>query len=167
MRREVKRDGSTVLDGLTLSDILLAVYPVGSYYVSETATSPATLFGGTWLRVKGRVVVGLDELDTSFDVAGETGGHKSMQAHNHTGAVTGVGDHVHGVINSGTGGQAVVGSSSRRFTNGTGDFAPNASVFGASIQGGGGHNHGVYTDGSGDSGNLQPFVVAYMWKRTA
>ena len=29
----------------------LDAYPVGSYYISSVSTSPATLFGGTWVQV--------------------------------------------------------------------------------------------------------------------
>ena len=43
-------------------DTLLAAYPVGSLYMSTEATSPASLFGGTWERVK----------DTFIMAAGDT-----------------------------------------------------------------------------------------------
>ena len=32
----------------------LSSYPVGSLYISATATSPASLFGGTWTQLKNR-----------------------------------------------------------------------------------------------------------------
>lgn len=35
----------------------LSAYPVGSYYISSVATSPATLFGGTWVQVRDRFIL--------------------------------------------------------------------------------------------------------------
>lgn len=50
----------------------LAAWPVGSIYMSLQATSPATLFGGTWERVaNGRMLIGADS--ASYP-AGSTGG---------------------------------------------------------------------------------------------
>lgn len=59
-----------------------AAWPVGSVFVSVVATNPATLLGfGTWSAFgAGRVLVGLDAADTSFDVAEETGGAKAVAA---------------------------------------------------------------------------------------
>ena len=37
-----------------INGIGLKAYPVGAYYISESATSPASLFGGTWTQVTGR-----------------------------------------------------------------------------------------------------------------
>ena len=35
----------------------LDAYPVGSYYISSVSTSPATLFGGTWVQVQDRMII--------------------------------------------------------------------------------------------------------------
>ena len=35
----------------------LSAYPIGSYYISSVATSPATLFGGTWVQVRDRFIL--------------------------------------------------------------------------------------------------------------
>ena len=35
-------------------DYNLVVYPVGAIYISYSSTSPATLFGGTWVAITGR-----------------------------------------------------------------------------------------------------------------
>lgn len=37
---------------------LNSVYPVGSIYMSVNSTSPATLFGGTWVELQGRFLLG-------------------------------------------------------------------------------------------------------------
>lgn len=40
-----------------LADTLETFYPVGSVYISMDNTSPATLFGGTWVSISGGVLV--------------------------------------------------------------------------------------------------------------
>ena len=72
---------------------LQAVFPVGSVYINAAVTtSPATLFGfGTWVEIgAGRVLVGQDTGDASFDTLGATGGSKDaiVVAHTHTGSGT-------------------------------------------------------------------------------
>lgn len=64
--------------GVTLAEVMAAIYPVGSIYTSVSDTDPATLFGGTWQAFgAGRVLVGRDGADTDFDAAEETGGSKT------------------------------------------------------------------------------------------
>lgn len=38
-------------------NMLLACYPVGSYYQSNTSTSPSTLMGGTWTQITNRFLL--------------------------------------------------------------------------------------------------------------
>lgn len=58
------------VDNVSKSDILKAVYPVGSIYMSTTSTSPAELFAGTWERIKDRFLLAVGDTYT----AGSTGG---------------------------------------------------------------------------------------------
>ena len=77
------------------SDILQAVFPIGSTYVTQSDTNPNTILNfGTWERLKGKVCVGLDENDEDgyFDEIGKTGGEKEhtltideIPAHTHMG----------------------------------------------------------------------------------
>ena len=74
------------LSGKTLTEIMLEIYPVGAIYTSTVATSPASLFGGTWERLKDRFLLGAGD---SY-AAGSTGGeaaHKlttsEMPSHTH------------------------------------------------------------------------------------
>lgn len=54
------------------------IYPVGSYYMSSVNTNPATLFGvGTWSRIPGRMLIGVDESDPTFSGPNLTGGEKA------------------------------------------------------------------------------------------
>lgn len=45
-------------------------HPVGSLYISEIATSPAELYGGTWERIEGKFIMGASDTYP----AGSTGG---------------------------------------------------------------------------------------------
>lgn len=52
------------------ADTLLAAYPVGSLYMSVDATSPASLFGGTWEQIsKNRVLMGAGDGHSGGDTA--------------------------------------------------------------------------------------------------
>lgn len=129
------------------------VYPIGSVYISVVSTNPNTLFGfGTWAAfAAGKFLVGLDSGDSSFDVAEETGGAKThtlttaeMPAHNH-GGVTGQGD-----------------GSREVNVNGSGSNRNNYQTPGT------GHTHTISSEGGGGAhNNLPPYIVCYMWKRTA
>lgn len=133
---------------ITIAQVLSVAYPVGSIYVSTVATNPNTLFGfGTWAAFgAGRVVVGLDAADVDFDVAEETGGAKTV-----TLATAEIPAHVHGELapSSAAGGTLKFGID----TNASGSQAAGLNT--ASTGGGGAHN------------NVQPYIVCYMFKRTA
>ena len=55
------------------------IYPVNSLYISTSATSPASYFGGTWERYgTGRALISASDTDTDFK-AGTTGGSKTHE----------------------------------------------------------------------------------------
>lgn len=70
-------------EGTPLLDI---IYPVGSIYMSVKSTNPGTLFGGTWTAWgTGRVPIGINTNDTSFNTVEKTGGSKTAsQSHTHS-----------------------------------------------------------------------------------
>lgn len=77
--------------------MLNAVYPVGSIYMSVNSTSPSSLFGGTWVQLKDRFLLGAGDTYSN----GATGGAAThtltaaeMPGHTHT-----VGAHSHGLKN--------------------------------------------------------------------
>jgi hypothetical protein len=138
-------NNADTIDGYQLSAIVDAFYPVGSVFVSGSGTMPALIASiGTWVRLEGRVIVGLDAAQTEFDTINETGGAKT-----HTLTVAEMPNHQHDLeiqFGSAAGGtyqglDRVGGASNLKKTTFTG--------------GGGAHN------------NLQPYKVKYMWERTA
>jgi hypothetical protein len=145
-----------------VQSVLQALYPVGSVYSNATSsTNPSTLLGfGTWTAFgAGKVMVGLDSGDATFSTVGNTGGSKDaiVVSHTHTATVTDPG-HVHG--------SNYVGSSNALGTPGGAAAVPTTlslmptATTGISVA--------VNTTGSSATGaNLMPYVVVYMWKRTA
>lgn len=144
---------------------LVGAYPVGSIYMNATvATNPATLLGfGTWVAFgAGKVPIGLDTGDSDFDTVGETGGTKDaiIPTHNHTATTTSTdAGHQHtytrySQLQGGTGGSSFwVFSSTQNTGVGYAQITSSTTVA----------NAGESATGK----NLQPYVVVYMWKRTA
>jgi len=131
---------------------MAALHPVGSVYITTVSTNPATLFGfGTWTAfAQGRTLVGLNPSDGDFNSSQETGGAKThtlttaeMPAHQH--------DSAWGEQGTGEFGNAP--NTSARGSAST-DY-DNNSYYTSSVGGGAAHN------------NLPPYIVTYMWKRTA
>ena len=138
---------------------LQAAYPVGAVFISTLATNPNTLLGfGTWTAFgAGKVLVGQDAGDTSFDTLEETGGSKDAIVVDHTHTMGTAGNHRHGVImgvtnfDGGNFGGGATPSYGTQYTEYAGD-----------------HTHTINSTGSsGTNANLQPYVVVKMWKRTA
>lgn len=162
----------------TSSSLLQQIYHVGAYYMSDDSQSPAARFGfGTWERVKGKFIVGLDEADTSFDAAGKTGGAKT---HTHTNNLTinSAGEHGHTVSRDGWGAEQASGelpnpTTSGRLVTGSGktdkgeDAEELAHASGSqSTSSDGSHTH-TMSGGINSAGNVPPYITTYIWKRTA
>ena len=144
---------------------LQAIYPIGTIYTSVVSTNPNTLFGfGTWVAfATGRTLIGIDSGDTSFDTVEETGGSKDavLVSHTHT-AISSVTDpgHTHNIMtNAGSGSTYPYGLTA-------GASAPSLST--QTSQTGISVNTTINSTGSsGTNANLPPYIVVYMWKRTA
>jgi len=124
------------------------VYPVGSIYINAAvATNPGTLLGfGTWVAFgAGRVIVGLNASDSDFDTAQETGGAKT-----HTLTVAEIPSHTHTSTLKGNG-----EDENQNIPSASDNTDPSLTMTTDATGGGGAHN------------NLQPYIVAYMWRRTA
>jgi len=137
---------------VTMSDI----YPVGSIYINAAvATNPGTLLGfGTWVAFgTGRTMVGIDASQTEFDTLGEEGGAKTHQlteaelpSHQHDQGYGADQTPRHGIT---------TGLSSVRIDNDGNAFNSTTAARTSSVGSDTAHN------------NLQPYIVVYMWRRTA
>lgn len=138
------------IDADALGATLLGlIYPIGSVYINAAvATNPNTLLGfGTWAAYgAGRVLVGLDAGQTEFDTLGETGGAKT-----HTLTSAEMPAHTHGQQAETTG-------------NNLSPFRPTIAARGSDLLAAGSTDS---TGGGGAHNNLQPYIVVYMWRRTA
>lgn len=52
----------TIPSGASMNDIVNLIYPVGAIYLSTSEVSPGTLFGGTWERLKDRMLIGAGDI---------------------------------------------------------------------------------------------------------
>jgi hypothetical protein len=147
-----------------------ALFPVGTIYTqAAVATNPGTLLGfGTWAAFgAGRVMVGIDSGDTAFDTLNETGGSAdaTVVSHTHTATST-VTDPGHKHLSAqGTefpqyGESGSVNGPNGLRTDGQGftETKTTGVTVATSIASAG---------SSGTDANLQPYIVVYMWKRTA
>ena len=57
---------------MTSGSDVLSCWPVGSIYLSVTSTSPTTLFGGTWVQLKDRFLLGAGSTYTHGNTGGQS-----------------------------------------------------------------------------------------------
>lgn len=161
--------GALTIGGKPIVDI---VYPVGAVYISVNETSPATLFGGTWARIKDRFLLAAGDTYAAGRMDGSAS-HKitveEMPAHTHK--VTGSTDatdvgHDHGIPNIKSGQSGEYGAYAESWGYGSGNRDLNANYIALP------HIH--YLDGTATStggGNamsiMPPYLSVYMWQRTA
>ena len=165
------------------ASIKSALFPIGAIYTAVISTNPGTLLGfGTWTAFgAGRVMVGFASGDPQFGTVEGTGGSKdaTVVTHSHTtsSVVTDAG-HSHGLMGADTTGvtRGLSESTSRNVQGG--DSTTNRGYKNTAPTGGEnlvetqttGITVATTVNASGSSGanaNLQPFIVVYMWKRTA
>lgn len=119
--------------------IVALCWPVGSIFISTSATNPATLLGiGTWTAFgAGRVLVGYNAGDSDFNTLEGTGGAKTVDlSHDHGGYTGGV-----------------------SFTGATGSNTAGP----LDTQ----HRHTISSALSSSTSVVQPYITVNMWKRTA
>ena len=120
------------------------MWPVGSIYLSVNATNPETLFGGTWQQITGRFLLAAG----GGYSAGTTGGEAS-----HTLTVSEIPSRSH--TYSDTQSRLAQGSYGYNDNDTMYDQFFSQSKSTGSSGGGGAHN------------NMPPYLVVYVWKRTA
>jgi len=143
-----------------VQSVAQTLFPVGAIYTSTVATNPATLIGfGTWTAFgAGRVLIG----NGGGFSAGATGGSADaiVVSHTHTASnVTNetphshVGGYVAGPQNTGSGSPPAVGVLGASTSTASTGITVTTTI--------------ASTGSSGTNANLQPYIVVYMWNRTA
>lgn len=125
----------------TVSSILSTVYPVGSIYMSVSGTSPATLFGGTWVQIQN---VFLLAAGSSY-AAGSTGGEAT-----HILTSNEMPNHAHSFT-----AYRANGANHLSSVGGNSDWDYASGIATSAAGGNAAHN------------NMPPYLAVYMWKRTA
>lgn len=147
-------------------DLLDMFYPVGSIYeTSSDSFNPGTRWGGTWVKVQDKVLVGAGSLFPS----GQTGGHK-VNTYTPAGTVGGhvltvneIPSHSHtmsthdGTVNfiGGDSGLEIEAASTTANSTSTGNAG-----------GGQAHSH-TFTGTQATLDNMPPYEVINIWKRIA
>ena len=134
-----KNEKSLEINGKTIFDM---VYPVGSVYVSVNATNPSALFGGTWEQIKDRFLLSAG----GTYKAGATGGEAT-----HVLTVDEMPRHNHSIDN----------------LNASGSTTPYMTVQAQEKKGYGGNVQTFFTGGGQAHNNMPPYIVVYIWQRTA
>lgn len=131
-----------------ISDLLNMFYPVGSIYETmDSSFDPNKKWGGTWERIKGRVLIGVDENDSDFNTAEKTGGEKT-----HTLVVSELPQHTH--------------ANYAKRTNITINNSGNTHVTCHSSNSGATVGRNIGSTGEGVAhNNLQPYITCFIWKR--
>lgn len=132
-------------------------HPVGSFFASTENIDPATLYGGTWERIKGAFIWGIDD----GEAAGCTGGEKThtlteaeLPAIDGRIATAVVGSHkANGVTGHAYG--TNFGSVTKPIVGAEGKAGDDQYGYGYKFGGGQAHN------------NMPPHYGAYVWLRTA
>ena len=178
--------------GMTVGQFVDMIYPVGSIYMSANATSPETLFGGTWESIGGRFLLGADATyaagstggaaTVSITPAGTNGGTAitaaQMPKHRHQvriwddagtkGTAKTVNNYGAGVVNVKNGAQLRDGyliwktASFQAAQDGYGDQSGITDIAGNDEP----HTH-AFKGTTQSIATMPPYLAVYMWKRTA
>lgn len=147
-----------------LQDTASKLYPVGSVYISFNPTSPQTLFGGTWVRMKDRVLMASGDTyapNTTGGSATVTLNVNQLPSHNHSlttngshthsassanagnhnhsvsGTIANAGDHTH----TWSGSSALAGNHTHTFTGSSASAGSHTHTITASTASAGSHTH--------------------------
>ena len=147
-RATVKANGAEYIISVYRSgnqSLIDMIYPVGSIIENANAGfNPNTVFSGTtWERIKGKVLVGVDEDDDDFKTSGKTGGEKT-----HKLTIAEMPSHQH----------SLTSVSEKSY------LVPQGNYYGVRGQD---VRNTDKTGGDGAHNNLQPYETVYIWKRTA
>lgn len=192
MAYQSKHTGDNIDKGINLA---LAMYPVGSIYLSVNNVNPGTIFGGTWEQIQDRFLLAAGSTYGGGSTGGSANHTHTSAAHTHTTAGHTLTEAELPTINGGFAvpvipnhaskgiyGKAygtdfgTIGSSnSYGITQGmTGTSITTSGTqygYGFGFGGGASHSHGntgsTTPGNTGSSSSLPPYLAIYVWKRTA
>ena len=130
-------------------------YRVGDLFLTTIATNPSNFLGGKWeLFGPGRCLVCVDTSQTEFNSVKKTGGSKYLQEHYHDIRFAAYNGNGVTISNVGTGVDVLNISNWNWTKNGQNDKNSGSNLY-------------TNKEGTGNSGNLQPYITCYVWIRTA
>lgn len=133
----------------TVNEILGLVYPVGSIYMSINNVSPVTLFGGKWVQIQGRFLLGASDVYKANTTGGEA---------THTLTENEMPAHAHYMASGNSGGDSTWTPDAGSYL--VDSITTDKTTYWAQI---GMNNAG----GSAAHNNMPPYLVVYMWRRLA
>ena len=148
-----------------ITGIANMIYPVGAIYMSVSSTSPSTLFGGKWERIQDRFLLAAGSTYAAGSMDGEathTLTEAELPNHRHTFTTDSAGSHDHraGYKRKDAYGKGTV----------DGQHWNNYNAGEVRTTSAGEHTHTGTTNGAGGAqphNNMPPYLVVYVWKRTA
>ena len=182
MAYQSKHTGDNIDKGINLA---LAMYPVGSIYLSVNNVNPGTIFGGTWEQIQDRFLLAAGSTYEGGATGGTASHTHTSAAHTHTTAghtltINEIPSHNHSHPNNGhtfswgdrnstlwlNAGQMTAqgatnnGLSSYQGPNNLTDYTGGSAS----------HSHGntgsTTPGNTGSSSSLPPYLAIYVWKRT-
>ena len=149
------------LGSISITQLLLMAHPIGSIYSSTVATSPADLFGGTWVRIKDAFLLSAGDIYS----AGSTGGSAT-----HTLTVDEMPSHEGHLYQNVTDIEAVpppIGNLAGFLGKSIMTAYPGSGRGWNSVAGNEIVPAGVSRGGDQPHNNMPPYLAVYMWRRTA
>lgn len=125
-------------------EFINTIYPIGSIYMSANETSPETLFGGTWERIKDRFLLGAGDTYEAGSIGGEA---------KHKLEVYELPSHRHNIVNYNENGAALT------------DRSP--VVLGATRTGWEGSAFTSYEGAGQAHNNMPPYLTVFVWQRVS
>lgn len=123
-------------------NLLEAIYPIGSIYLSTSAISPSSLIGGTWTKIEEAVLRSSDDISMTY-----------IGSDNHAITIEEIPSHQHTVVNTN---KAIPIASGIGYTAPVYDTYANTNV-----------HYGGLTGGGQEMSLVQRSFNCNMWYRTA
>lgn len=144
--------------------LLQMIYPVGSIYMSTNNVSPATFIGGTWTLIQGKFLLAAGDGYTAGDTGGEASHTLTAAESGQKAITTGTdGGHTHALSLKYRAGGVLTGTAAYFHGDGTNVYTGFSTVSNT-----GAHSHSISgSNATNAHNNMPPYLVVYVWTRTA